>query len=116
MPSSSNSRRAVFAPIPGTRVSSIRVGGNFAFSFAAAGISPVSISASIFSASVLPTPGTFVASPRAASSATETGLSRIAAAAAEYASTRYLTAPSSSYSVPNSSSAAAISAFVMGRN
>ncbi len=62
-------------------MTSISVGGNFAFSFTAAGISPVSISASIFSASVLPTPETFVASPRAASSATEIGLSRIALAA-----------------------------------
>ena len=41
-PSSSKRRRAVFAPTPGTRVTSIRVGGNFAFSFTAAGISPVS--------------------------------------------------------------------------
>ena len=52
------SRRA-----PGTRVTSIRVGGNFAFSFTAAGISPVSSRASIFSASVLPTPGISVARP-----------------------------------------------------
>ncbi len=81
IPSSSKSRRAVFAPSPGTRVTSIRVGGNFAFSFTAAGISPVSSSASIFSASVLPTPGISVARPAAASSATETGLSRIAIAA-----------------------------------
>ena len=51
------------APTPGTRVTSIRVGGNFAFSFAAAGISPVSSRASIFSASVLPTPGISVALP-----------------------------------------------------
>ncbi len=55
--------------------------GNFAFSFAAAGISPVSSRASIFSASVLPTPGISVALAFAASSATETGLSRIAVAA-----------------------------------
>ena len=80
-PSSSKSRRAVFAPTPGTRVTSTSVGGNFAFSFTAAGISPVAISASIFSASVLPTPGTSVARPAAARSATETGLSRIAFAA-----------------------------------
>ena len=52
-----------FRPTPGTRVTSIRVGGNFAFSFTAAGISPVASSASIFSASVLPTPGTSVARP-----------------------------------------------------
>ena len=62
-PSSSKRRRAVFAPRPGTRVTSIRVGGNFAFSFTAAGISPVSSRASIFSASVLPTPGISVARP-----------------------------------------------------
>ena len=81
-PSVSNSLRAVFAPTPGTRVTSIRVGGNLALSFTAAGISPVSSSASIFSARVLPTPGTSVARPAAARSATETGLSRIALAAA----------------------------------
>ena len=45
-----------FRPRPGTRVTAIRVGGNFAFNFTAAGISPVSIRASIFSARVLPTP------------------------------------------------------------
>ena len=81
--SSSQSRRAVFAPSPGTRVTSTRVGGNFAFSFTAAGISPVSSRASIFSASVLPTPGSSVARPARASSSTETGLSRIAFAAVE---------------------------------
>ena len=64
-------------------MTAIRVGGNFAFSFAAAGISPVASRASIFSASVLPTPGISVARPWAASSATETGLSRIAVAALE---------------------------------
>ena len=81
--SSSQSRRAVFGPIPGTRVTSTSVAGNFAFSFAAAGISPVSSRASIFSASVLPTPGISVARPARASSSTETGLSRIALAAVE---------------------------------
>ena len=39
------------------RVTSTSPGGNFAFSFSAAGIVPVSSSASIFSAIVLPTPG-----------------------------------------------------------
>jgi hypothetical protein len=81
-PSSSKRRFAVFAPNPGTRVTSISVGGNFAFSFTAAGISPVASRASIFSASVLPTPGISVARPAAASSATDIGLSRIAFAAA----------------------------------
>ena len=81
IPSSSKRRRAVLAPRPGTRVTSISDGGNFAFSFSAAGISPVSTRASIFSARVLPTPGISVALPAAASSATETGLSRIAFAA-----------------------------------
>ena len=46
-------------------MTSISVGGNFAFSFTAAGISPVSSRASIFSASVLPTPGISVALPGA---------------------------------------------------
>ena len=40
IPSSSKRRRAVFVPSPGTRVTSISVVGNFAFSFTAAGISP----------------------------------------------------------------------------
>ena len=62
-------------------MTSIRLGGNFAFSFTAEGISPVASRASIFSASVLPTPGISVARPAAARSATETGLSRIACAA-----------------------------------
>ena len=50
-------RRAVFAPSPGTLVTSISEGGNFAFSFAAAGISPVSSSATIFSCERLADPG-----------------------------------------------------------
>ena len=76
-PSSSWRRRAVFAPTPGTRVTSTRAGGNFRFSFAAAGISPVSSSARIFCSSVSPTPGSSVARPARASSSTETGLWRI---------------------------------------
>ena len=56
MPSSSWILRAVFGPRPGMRVSSTRPGGNLRFSFAAAGISPVSSSVPIFSAIVFPTP------------------------------------------------------------
>ena len=72
-----------FRPDPGDPRHFHQVAGNFAFSFAAAGISPVSSRASIFSASVLPTPGMSVAFPARASSSTETGLSRIALAAVE---------------------------------
>ena len=80
-PSSSKSRRAVFAPTPGILVTSTRLGGYFAFSFTAEGISPVSIRATIFSCSVLPTPGSSVARPARASSSTDTGLWRITRAA-----------------------------------
>ena len=81
IPSSSKSRRAVFAPSPGIRVTEISVVGNCARNLTAEGMSPVSSSRSIFSASVLPTPGSSVARPARASSATETGHSRIAFAA-----------------------------------
>ena len=57
MPSSSKSLRARLGPRPGRRVMSISPGGNFARSFSAAGIVPVSSSATIFSSSVLPMPG-----------------------------------------------------------
>jgi hypothetical protein len=75
---SSSKRRGGFAPEPGTRVTSISVGGNFAFSFTAAGISPVSSSASIFLGERLADAGDLGRPPFGASSATETGLSRIA--------------------------------------
>ena len=52
-----------------------------ACSFSAAGIEPVSSSASIFSAIVLPTPASSVTRPWRASSATDTPDSRIALAA-----------------------------------
>ena len=48
---------------PGRRVIAIRPGGNFARSFSAAGIVPVSSSARIFSCSVLPIAGSSVARP-----------------------------------------------------
>ena len=47
-PISSKIRRAVLAPSPGTRVTSTRVAGNFAFSLSADGMLPVSIRVSIF--------------------------------------------------------------------
>ena len=47
--------------------------GNFCFSFAAAGISPVSISAVIFSASVFPIPSISVSRPSFAICSSETG-------------------------------------------
>ena len=62
-------------------VTSISEGGNFRFSFAAEGISPVSSSVTIFCSSVLPTPGSSVALPARASSSTETGLCRTTRAA-----------------------------------
>ena len=63
------------------RVISTRPTGIFAFSFSAAGISPSSSSASIFSAIVLPTPSSSSARPCRAISATEAPESRIALAA-----------------------------------
>ena len=60
MPSSSKSWRARLGPRPGRRVRSMSPGGNFARSFSAAGMVPVSSSARIFSSSVLPMPGSSV--------------------------------------------------------
>ena len=80
-PSSSNRRRAFFGPMPGSRVTSTRPGGNFSRSLTADGMSPVSISATIFSCNVLPMPGISVARPSAASAATEREESRITRAA-----------------------------------
>ena len=68
-------------PGPGTRVTAIRVGGNFFFSFTAEGISPVSSRVTIFSCRVLPIPGSSIARPARASSSTETGDSRTVLAA-----------------------------------
>jgi hypothetical protein len=87
-PSVSNSLRAFFGPSPGIRVISTSPGGYFALSLTALGICPVSSSASIFSAIVLPTPDKVVTLPCRASSSTDTGASRIAFAAFRYATTR----------------------------
>ena len=76
MPSSWCSRRARLGPRPGRRVIAIRPGGNFARSFSAAGIVPVSISARIFSCSVLPIPGSSLARPSRASAPTDVEASR----------------------------------------
>jgi hypothetical protein len=62
-------------------VTSISDAGNFALSFAAAGISPVWTRATIFSWSVSPIPGRSLALPATARSPTETGLCRITRAA-----------------------------------
>ena len=59
-PSSSYSSRARLGPRPGMRVTSTRPDGIRAFSLSADGIEPVSSSASIFSAIVLPTPASSV--------------------------------------------------------
>ena len=63
IPSSSKSRRARLGPRPGRRVISSSPGGYFARSFSAAGMSPVSSSATSFSSSVLPMPGSVVTRP-----------------------------------------------------
>ncbi len=56
-------RARFLGPSPGMRVTSTRPGGNLALSLSADGISPVSSSASIFSAIVLPMPGELGARP-----------------------------------------------------
>ena len=81
MPSSLKSLRARFGPRPGRRVISSRPGGYFARSFSAAGIVPVSSSATSFSSSVLPIPGSEVTVPARVSAATDTVASRAAFAA-----------------------------------
>jgi hypothetical protein len=81
IPSSSKSLRARFGPRPGRRVMSSSPAGYFARSFTAEGMSPVSMSATIFSSSVLPIPGSDVTAPLRASPATETVASRAAFAA-----------------------------------
>ena len=63
------------------RVTSTSPAGIFAFSLSADGIEPVSSSASIFSAIVLPTPESSSTRPCFAISSTETPASRIALAA-----------------------------------
>ncbi len=80
-PIASCSWRTRFGPSPGMRVISTSPTGIFAFSFTAAGISPSSSSASIFSAIVLPTPSSCTARPCFAISATDTPDSRMAFAA-----------------------------------
>ena len=70
------------------RVISTRPEGMRCFSLSADGIEPVSSSASIFSAIVLPTPASSTARPCFASSSTDTPASRIALAALRYATTR----------------------------
>ena len=79
--SSSKSRRARLGPSPGRPVIASRPGGNRSRSFTAAGMSPVSSSARIFSSSVAPIPASSVTRPSRVSAATDTGASRIALAA-----------------------------------
>ena len=80
-PSSSNSLRARFGPSPGTRVTSTSPAGYLALSFVAAGITPSSSRAPIFSSIVLPTPASWVTRPARVSSSTDALASRIAFAA-----------------------------------
>ena len=68
-------------PNPGRCMTAIRPAGNFARSFAAAGMSPVSSSARSFSSSVLPIPGSEVTLPSRVSAITDTDASRTALAA-----------------------------------
>ena len=83
-------------PSPGMRVTSTRVAGNFALSFSAEGIVPVSRNALIFSADVLPIPERSVTFPARVRSAMDTGDWRMVLAASRYALTRKRSAPSSS--------------------
>ena len=69
-------------------MTAISPGGNFARSFCAAGMSPVSSSACSFSSSVLPMPGSSVTRPSRVSAITDTDASRTALAAVRYAITR----------------------------
>ena len=63
------------------RVNLTRSPGYFSFNLTVAGIAPVSISAPIFSSSVLPIPGTSVSRPSSESCSIESGDSRTARAA-----------------------------------
>jgi hypothetical protein len=65
-----------------------------------------------FSWMIAPIPGSCVARPSRASALMEVGASRTALAALRYATMRWITAPSSSYRSPSSSSAVAISLLV----
>ena len=96
IPSSSKSRLARLAPMPGSAVIATSPAGKRARSLTAAGISPVSIRSAIFCSSVAPMPGISVTRPSRVSAATDRGASRTARAAVRYASTRWTTAPSSS--------------------
>ncbi len=81
MPSSSYRRRARLGPRPPSRVISMTPAGYLARSFSAAGIVPVSSSATSFSSSVLPTPGSSVTRPSRTIRATGCEASRTAFAA-----------------------------------
>ncbi len=81
MPSSSYSRRVVFAPTPGSRITSTSPGGNFASSFSSAVSLPVSSSSTTFAAIVSPTSGSSVSRPSRASRSTDSPVCRNRAAA-----------------------------------
>ena len=81
IPSSCQSRRAVFGPSPGSRMKVATSGGTSDLRFVSASTSPVSIAWTIFSSIVLPIPCSSFARPSSASCATELDVSRIRVAA-----------------------------------
>ncbi len=81
IPSSCQSRLAVFGPRPGTRMISTSPSGILSRSFWSAFRSPVSQSSTIFASIVPPIPGICVAVPSSASRATGAADSLIRAAA-----------------------------------
>src|SRR5262245_51736512 len=112
MPSSSQSRRAVFGPRPGSRMNDATSDGTSAFFFVSAWISPSSTTCTIFSSIVLPIPCSSFARPSRASWATELPVSRMRVAARRYAVTRKASAPSSSIRSASRSNCAARSGFL----
>ena len=79
IPSSCQSRRAVFGPRPGSRMNVATSGGTSVLRFVSAWISPSSTAWTIFSSIVLPIPWSSFARPSSASCATELDVSRIRA-------------------------------------
>src|SRR5436305_11409571 len=112
IPSSCQSRRAVFGPSPGSRMNVATSAGTSAFFFVSAWISPSSTTCTIFSSIVLPIPCSSFARPSRASWATELPVSRIRVAARRYAVTRKESAPSSSIRSASKSNCAARSGFL----
>ena len=81
-------RLAVFAPTPGRRLISTRLSGSFARSFSSEASVPVSRSSRTLAAIVSPMPSSWVSRPSSDRRQTDSGVSRMLAAALRYASTR----------------------------